>query len=128
MVRINRLFTMLLLVALILSACQPIVAKPVAQQTEKAAMAVMNQFFEAYRVYDMDKILSLHTNDAVWTWIDPGKNFPAFGAEGIWVGTGKDEIAEMFKFDRGEGGFTGYILWSQVQGNTIKTTELWESD
>lgn len=128
MLRINRLFTSLLLVALILSACQPIVAKPAAQQTEKAAMAVMNQFFEAYRVYDMDKMLSLYTDDAVWTWIDPGKNFPAFGAEGIWVGTGKAEIAEMFEFDRGEGGFIGYILWSQVQGNTIKTTELWESD
>ena len=128
MLRLNRLLPMLLLVMLILSACQPIVAEPAARQTEEAAMGVMAQFFDAYRTNDIDKLLALHTDDAVWTWIDPGRNFPAFGAEGKWIGTGKSEIAEMFKFDRGEGGFTGYILWSEVQGNKVKATELWESD
>lgn len=128
MVRINRLLTVLLLVALILGACQPIVAEPATQQTEKAAMQVMDQFFAAYRTNDIDKLLALHTPDAVWTWIDPGKNFPAFGAEGKWVESGSEGIRKMFKFDRGEGGFTGYMLWSTMQGNTVKATELWESD
>ena len=45
-------------------------AAPANQQAEEAAMNVMDQFFEAYRTYDMDKMLSLHTDDAVWTWID----------------------------------------------------------
>lgn len=127
MTRMKPLLT-ILLVALILSACQPIVAKPATQQTEKAALQVMDQFFAAYRADDIDKLLALHTPDAVWTWIDPGKNFPAFGAEGKWVESSPDGIRKMFKFDRGEGGFTGYMLWSTVQGNTVKATELWESD
>lgn len=91
-------------------------------------MGVIDQFFEAYKTYDTDKLLSLHTDDAVWTWIDPGKNFTDFGPEGKWIGTGKDEIRTMFDADRGEGGFTGYILWSDVQGNRVTATELWESD
>jgi len=128
MLRFNRLFTVLVLIALIFSACQPIVAKPAEQPSEKAAMQVMDEFFAAYRANDIDKLLALHTDDAVWTWIDPGKNFAAFGAEGKWVETGKDGIRKMFKFDRGEGGFTGYMLWSVVNGNTVKATELWESD
>ena len=91
-------------------------------------MDMMEQFFEAYRVYDIDKMLLLHTDDAVWTWIDPGKNFPRFGPEGRWVGTGKDEIRVMFEYDRGEAGFSGYMVWSDVQGNRVTATELWESD
>lgn len=128
MLGIRRVLTLLVVVPLICSACQPIQAQPAAQQTEKAARQVMDEFFAAYRANDVDKLLALHTDDATWTWIDPAKKFPVFGAEGKWVETGKDGIRKMFKFDRGEGGFTGYMLWSEVQGNTVKATELWESD
>ena len=91
-------------------------------------MQVIDQFLEAYRTYDVNTMLSLHTEDAVWTWIDPGKNFSFFGPEGKWVGTGKDEIRAMFALDRGEWGFSGYILWSEMHGDTVRTTELWEND
>ena len=128
MLSANRMCILLLLAVLLLSACQPIVAEPAAQQAEAAAMTVMDQFFEAYETYDTDKLLSLHTDDAVWTWIDPGKNFPDFGPEGKMVGTGKDEIRAMFDYDRGGAGFSGYIVFSDVQGNRVTATELWESD
>ena len=101
---------------------------PPAQQAEEAVMQTMDLFFEAYRMYDMDKMLSLHTDDAVWTWIDPGKNLPILGPEGKWSGTGKDEIRAMFELDRGQYGFSGYIVWSSVDGDTVAATELWESD
>ncbi len=118
-----------LLAVLVASAGQSAaVAQPTIQQEQEAVMQVIEQFFEAYRTYDMDTMLSLHTDDAVWTWIDPGKNLPLFGPEGKWVGTGKDEIRAMFEVDRGQYGFSGYILWSEVHGHTVKATELWESD
>lgn len=126
MIRKNRLYVLLLLAVLVLSACQPIVAQPVAQQGVGEAMEVMNQFFEAYRLYDVDMMLSLQTDDVVWTWIDPGKNF--WPPEGVRAGTGKDEIRAMFDEDRGQGGVTGYILWADVKGKTVSTTELWESE
>lgn len=91
-------------------------------------MDVLEQFFEAYREYDVDKMLALHTEDAVWTWIDPAQRFPHFGPEGRWVGAGKDEIRAMFEFDRGEAGFSGYMVWWEVQGDTVTATELWASD
>jgi hypothetical protein len=110
------------------SAGQPVVAQPADQKPQDAVMAVIDQFFEAYRAFDVDKMLSLHTDDAVWTWIDSGKNFSAFGPTGKWVGTGKDEIRAMFEMDRGAWGFSGYIVWSDVNGHTVKATELWEND
>jgi len=126
--RMNKFLTLLMLAALLISACQPLAVQPVTQQDKAAVMDVMDQFFEAYRVYDMDKMLSLQTDDVVWTWIDPGKNFTDFGPEGKMVGTGKDEVRAMFDFDRGGAGFSGYMVWSEVQGNRVIATELWESD
>ena len=125
-----RFFTVSVVVLAVLfaSAGQPVVAQPAAQQGQEAVMRVIDQFLEAYRTYDMDTMLSLHTDDAVWTWIDPGKNLPLFGPEGKWVGTGKNEIRAMFELDRGTYGFSGYILWSDVNGHTVKATELWEND
>lgn len=129
--------SMLVLCALILSACQPVqppaapisaAAAPTTQQAKEAAMKVMDQFFDAYRTYDMNKMLSLHTDDAVWTWIDPGKSLPVLGPEGKLVGTGKDGIRAMFDLDRGQYGFSGYIVWSVVDGDTVTATELWDSD
>jgi hypothetical protein len=70
-----------------------------------AVVQVLDQFFEAYRTYDMEMMLSLQTDGVVWIWIDPGKNFPQFGPEGRWVGTGKDAIRAMFELDRGSLGF-----------------------
>jgi hypothetical protein len=124
--------SMLVLAALVLGACAPVppvtslslaAAMPAAQPDggakDEAVMEVMAQFYEAYRTYDTDLLLSLHTDDAVWTWIDEGKNFPNFGPEGIWVGTGKDEIRAMFDFDRGAQGFSGYSVWMKVSGNNV---------
>ncbi|MBW7881020.1 MAG: nuclear transport factor 2 family protein, partial [Caldilineaceae bacterium] len=111
----HRSCIILLLAALVLSACQPVMAAPVAQQEQAAAMSVLDQFFAAYETYDIDKMLALQTDDVVWTWIDPGKNFPDLGPEGRLVATGKDEIQAMFEYDR-SAGFGGYILWSDVQG------------
>ncbi len=132
--------SMLVLAALVLGACAPVppvtslslaaampAAQPVGESKDAAVMEVMAQFYEAYRAYDTELLLSLHTEDAVWTWIDEGKNFPNFGPEGIWVGTGADEIRAMFDFDRGESGITGYSLWIDVNGNNVKATEVWES-
>ena len=74
--------SLFVIATLVLSACQPVVAEPVAQQAEEAALGVVDQFLQAYEAYDTDKLLSLHTDDAVWTWIDPGKNFPDFAQRG----------------------------------------------
>ncbi len=30
--------------------------------------------------------------------------------------------------DRGEGGYTGWILFSELQGNDVSTIEMWQSD
>ncbi|MFZ1769711.1 MAG: ester cyclase, partial [Caldilinea sp.] len=125
MFRQKDMLFVLLLAALLLGACQPVVAKPAVQQADEAAMAVMDQFFEAYKAYDMDKMLALQTDDVVWTWIDPGKNF--WAPEGVRAGKGKEEIRAMFEEDRGAGGVTGYILWADVSGDTVTATELWES-
>jgi steroid delta-isomerase-like uncharacterized protein len=126
------------LCALILSACQPVpppaasisaaAAAPTTQQAKETAMKVMDQFFDAYRTYDMNKMLSLHTDDVVWTWIDSGKSLPVLGPEGKLVGTGKDGIRAMFDLDRGQYGFSGYIVWSSADGDTVTATELWDSD
>ncbi len=91
-------------------------------------MQVINRFFAAYDAYDIEGMLSLHTDDAIWTWIDPGKNLPIFGPEGKLIATGKQEIRKFFEMDRGEYGFTGYILWSDVQGETVNAIELWHND
>jgi predicted ester cyclase len=127
--------SVLVLCALTLSACQALspasialVAVNPAPQEEKAAMAVIDQFFKAYEDYDVDTLLSLHTDDATWTWIDPGKNFPDFGPEGIMAGKGKAEIAAMFKYNRGDNGFTGYPVWTTVHGNTVEITGQWNND
>ncbi len=128
MLRVKHLLIFALLVTLTLSACQPLTVAPVDESAQKAAMEVMDQFFEAYRTYDTEKMLSLQTDDAVWTWIDPGKNFPDFGPEGILVGTGQDEIQAMFEYDRGAAGMSGYMVWSDVRGNQVTATEIWESD
>jgi ketosteroid isomerase-like protein len=101
MCRKNRLYVVMLLTVLLLSACQPIQPAPAAQQAEGDAMSVMDQFFAAYSAYDMDKMLSLQTDDVVWTWIDPGKNF--WPPEGVRAGASKDEIRVMFDEDRGQG-------------------------
>ena len=94
-------FSVLLIAALLVACVSPAVAPtattaqptstpipptpvPPAQQAEEAVMQTMDLFFEAYRIYDMDKMLSLHTDDTVWTWIDPGKNLPILGPEGKW--------------------------------------------
>lgn len=128
--------SVLMLAALVLAACQalpsPMIAlaaapDPAAPEGKQNVMDVIDQFFAAYETYDTDKLLALHTDDAVWTWIDEGKNFPNFGPEGIWIGTGREEIGAMFDFDRGESGITGYILWADVSGNNVKTVEVWES-
>lgn len=95
---------------------------------EQAVMQLISRFFAAYDSYDIEGMLSLHTDDVVWTWIDPGKNIPAFGPEGKVVGTGKQEIRKFFEMDRGAAGFTGYILWSEVQGDTVDTVEIWQND
>jgi hypothetical protein len=66
--------TTLVLGAFILSACvaAPPPASvplptptPAAQRTKEADMDVIDQFFAAYRTYDMDKMLSLHTDDGL---------------------------------------------------------------
>ena len=44
------------------------------------------------------------------------------------VGTGKDEIQAMFAMNRGDYGYTGYPLWSTVQGDTVTITGLWNND
>ena len=128
MVRMKWVVAMLLLAALVLSACQPVVAEPATQQADDAAMGVTEQFLKAYEAYGVDTMLALHTDDATWTWIDPGKNFTEFGPEGKLVGNGKDAIKAMFDTDRGELGMVGYILFSDVQGDKVRTTELWEND
>lgn len=88
---------MLLLAALLLSACRPVVAEPAPQQADDAAIEVIDQFLEAYESYDMEKLLALHADDAVWTWLDSGKNFPDFGPDGVLIGSGKDAIQAMFE-------------------------------
>jgi len=91
-------------------------------------MDIMSKFFVAYNTYDIDGVMSLHTDDVVWTWIDPGKNFPNFGPEGKLVGKGKQEIKKLFDEDRKALGFTGYILWSEIKGDTVETIEIWQND
>jgi hypothetical protein len=59
MCRKNRLYVVMLLTVLLLSACQPIQPAPAAQQAEGDAMSVMDQFFAAYSAYDVDKLLWL---------------------------------------------------------------------
>jgi len=44
--------------------------------SEQPQMQVTNRLFAAYDAYDIEGMLALHTDDAVWTWIDPGKNIP----------------------------------------------------
>jgi uncharacterized protein (TIGR02246 family) len=95
---------------------------------EAATKAVIDDFYAAYEAFDVAKLLSLHTDDAVWTWADPGKNFPDFGPEGKSVGIGHETIQAMFEADRGELGFTGYPLWSEVDGNVVRAIELWQND
>ena len=128
MVRLRLMVAVLVIAGLLLGACRPIVAEPVPVQANEAAMGVIEEFLDAYEAYDVDKMLALHTDDAAWTWIDPGKNFPDFGPEGKLVGNGKDEIQAMFDTDRGELGMVGYILFADVQGDTVTATELWEND
>lgn len=124
----NRWWIVLVLAALLLGACRPVVAQPNADEAAAAAQQVMAQFYQAYNDYDMDAMLALHTDDAVWTWIDEGKNFAEFGPEGKLIGPTKEAIAAMFTSDRGEGGFTGYPLWTSVQGDTVTAVELWNND
>ena len=95
---------------------------------EHRSMQVINRFVGAYNSYDIDAMLGLQTDDVTWTWIDPGKKFPQFGPEGKIVGTGKKEIRKLFDMDRGELGFNGYILFSELQGNAVSTIELWQND
>jgi hypothetical protein len=95
---------------------------------EHPSMQIINQFVAAYDSYDTNVMLALHTDDAMWTWIDPGKNIPWFGPEGKVVGTGKQEIRKLFDKDRGEKGYKGWILFSELQGNAVSTIELWQSD
>ena len=128
MVRLRLMVAVLVIAGLLLGACRPIVAEPVSEQANEAAMGVIEQFLDAYKTYDVDKMLALHTDDATWTWIDPGRNFPDFGPEGNLVGNGKEAIKAMFDTDRGELGMVGYILFSDVRGDTVRTTELWEND
>ena len=63
----------------------PLVAEPAPQQAEVEAIAVMDQFFEAYKTYDMDKMLALHTDDAVWTWIDRVKTSRTLVRKAKWL-------------------------------------------
>jgi steroid delta-isomerase-like uncharacterized protein len=128
MMRVAWMVVVLLLATLMSSGCRPMVPETEAQETQEATMGVVEQLFEAYEDYDREKILSLHTDDAVWTWIDPGKNFPVFGPEGRQVGVGKEAILAMFDSDRGELGFAGYILFSEAQGATVRATEFWAND
>lgn len=95
---------------------------------KEAAMAVMDQFYEAWNAYDVESMLALQTDDAVWTLVDPGKYHPALGPEGKRVGSSNDEIRAMFDLHRRELGATGYALWTEVDGDTVRATELWESD
>ncbi|WAC07397.1 MAG: nuclear transport factor 2 family protein [Thermodesulfobacteriota bacterium] len=95
---------------------------------EHPSMQIVNQFVAAYNSYDTNAMLALHTDDAIWNWIDPGKNFPQFGPEGMAVGTGKQEIRKLFDMDRGKYGFNGWILFSELQGNAVSTIELWQND
>jgi ketosteroid isomerase-like protein len=87
----------------------------------------MSRFFAAYDTYDIQGMLSLHTDDAVWTWVDPGKHFK-WGPEGKLVGKGKEGIRKLFEMDRGKFGFTGYILWSDISGDTVETIEIWQNE
>jgi hypothetical protein len=95
---------------------------------EHPSMQIINQFVAAYNSYDTNVMLALHTDDAIWTWIDPGKNFPWFGPKGKLVGTGKQEIRKLFDKDRGEYGYNGWILFSELKGNAVSTIELWQND
>ena len=95
---------------------------------EHPLMQIIYQFIEAYNSYDTTGLLALHTDDAIWTWIDPGRNVRQWGPEGKAVGVGKQEILKMFEEDRGEGGYTGWILFSELQGNDLSTIEMWQSD
>ncbi len=95
---------------------------------EHPLMQIINQFINLYNMYDTNSMLALHTEDAIWTWIDPGNNFSWFGHEGKVVCKGKQEIRKLFDYDRGELGFTGLILFSELQGNAVSTIELWQND
>ena len=53
---------------------------------EQSQMQVINKLFAAYDAYDVEGMLSLHTDDVVWTWIDPGKNIPSFAASSTKLG------------------------------------------
>ena len=65
MLRKNRLYMVLLLAALVLSACQPIMAEPVAQPGEAETMAVVDEFFEAWNSADKERMMALLTDDVV---------------------------------------------------------------
>jgi ketosteroid isomerase-like protein len=95
---------------------------------EQSQMQVINRLFAAYDAYDVEAFLSLYTDDAVWTWIDPGKNIRWLGPEGKLIAKGKEEIRKYFELDRGQLGYTGYILWSEAQGNTVNAIELWHNE
>ena len=97
------------------------------KEDAQTPMQVMSRFFAAYDNYDIEGMLSLHTDDALWTWIDPAKKIPQFGPDGKLTGAGKEGIRKLFEMDRGRGGFTGYILFSEVQGDTVSTIEIWEN-
>lgn len=88
----NRLYVVCPIAALLLSACQPIVAQPVAQQAESEAMAVVDEFFAAWNNADKERMMALLTDDVVWSWLDSAKNFPVFLPEGRYGGEGKEEV------------------------------------
>ena len=92
------------------------------------SMQTINQFIAAYNSYDTSAMQALQTDDAVWTWIDAGKNIPLFGPEGRIVGTGRQEIQKMFDRDSGEYGYQGWIVFSELQGDAVSTIELWQND
>ena len=126
MVRMKWMVAMLLLAALVLSACQPVVAEPATQQADDAAMGVVNQFFEAWNTVDKEKMMALLTDDAAWIWLDSAKNFPVFLPEGKYAGEGKEEVGAMFDNNPTQWGYSGYPIWSEVQENQVVATEVWQ--
>lgn len=123
----NRLYMVLLLAALILSACQPVVAQPTAQQGEAEAMVVVDEFFAAWNSADKETMMALLTDDVVWSWLDSAKNFPVFLPEGRYGGEGKEEVGAMFDNNPIQWGYAGYPVWTEVRGDKVFTTEVWQS-
>lgn len=123
----NRLYAVFLIAALLLSACQPIVAQPVAQQAESEAMAVVDEFFAAWNNADKERMMALLTDDVVWSWLDSAKNFPVFLPEGRYGGEGKEEVGAMFDNNPIQWGYAGYPVWTEVRGDKVFTTEVWQS-